>query len=68
MFNELKSTGLPIECGTGGRTKYNRMQQQLPKSHWIDAACVGALTLDKLRIDNVIPLNIKATGYGSRQM
>ena len=68
VLNELKSTGLSIECGTGGRTKYNRMLQGLPKSHWIDAACVGKSTLDKLRIVNVIPLNIKATGYGSRQM
>lgn len=68
VFHELKSTGFPIECGTGGRTKYNRIQQDLPKSHWIDAACVGAFTPGKLRIDNIIPLQIKATGYGSRQM
>jgi hypothetical protein len=34
LFEELKLTGLPIECGSGGLTKYHRSQQGLPKTHW----------------------------------
>ena len=45
LFNRLKPTGLPIEIGTGGLTKYNRTVQGLPKTHWLDAAdCVGKST------------------------
>ncbi len=36
LYERLKVTGLPVETGTGGRTKWN-----LPKTHWLDAACVG---------------------------
>ena len=35
--------GLPVET-TGGRTKYNRTRLGIAKSHWGDAACVGAST------------------------
>ena len=41
LFQQLKQTGLPIEVSTGGRTKYNRTRLGLPKTHWLDAACVG---------------------------
>ena len=68
LFERLKATGLPVETGTGGRTKFNRMTQGLDKTHWSDAACVGASTPPILLINRVHPLRIKATGYGSRQM
>jgi hypothetical protein len=68
VFETLKATGLPIECGTGGRTKYNRARQQLPKTHWIDAACVGESTPETLKVDFSHPLIISARGHGSRQM
>ncbi|WP_179828422.1 RNA-guided endonuclease IscB [Nocardiopsis aegyptia] len=32
---------LPTRVGTGGRTKWNRTLNQLPKSHTLDALCVG---------------------------
>jgi len=32
LFNSLKELGLPVETGTGGRTKYNRCRQNLPKT------------------------------------
>ncbi len=64
----LKVLGLPVECGTGGRTKYNRTCRELPKTHWIDAACAGASTPLVLHLEGVAPLLIKATGRGSRQM
>jgi 5-methylcytosine-specific restriction endonuclease McrA len=33
LFERLKATGLPIECGSGGLTKYNRSMRELEKSH-----------------------------------
>jgi 5-methylcytosine-specific restriction endonuclease McrA len=68
LFERLKELGLPIECGTGGRTKYNRTTRDLPKAHWIDAACVGKSTPESIETKNVTPLLIKATGNGTRQM
>ena len=68
LYERLKATGLPVEWGTGGRTKYNRVMQGLDKAHWIDAACVGKSTPDTLVIDRVKPLSIKAMGRGRRQM
>ncbi len=44
LFRRLEALGLPIECGSGGLTKYNRTMRELPKTHWIDAACVGKST------------------------
>ncbi|MGB0386207.1 MAG: RNA-guided endonuclease IscB [Ardenticatenaceae bacterium] len=63
----LKSFGLPITFHTGAQTKMNRIKQNYPKDHWIDAACVG-ITGQKVRIpNNFAPLYIKATGRGNRQ-
>ena len=66
--NKLKSFSLPIEFSTGGRTKYNRIQNNFPKDHWIDAACVGEEGEDVSISPHMQPLHIKATGRGSRQM
>jgi hypothetical protein len=68
LYQCLVSAGLPVEVGTGGRTKWNRTQRNLPKTHWLDAACIGASTPTPLIIDGVRPLQIKAMGHGSRQM
>ncbi len=68
LFERLKDNGLPVECGTGGLTKYNRISRQLPKAHWIDAACIGKSTPEHLVANHVVPLLIKATGRQSRQM
>jgi len=64
----LEALGLPIECGSGGLTKYNRTRRELPKTHWIDAACVGKSTPECIEIRGVVPLAITAYGHGSRQM
>jgi len=66
LFNDLKTTGLPVTTGSGGRTKFNRARLGLPKSHWIDAACVAEV--DTLKVLTSKTLLIKATGHGSRQM
>jgi len=44
LFNRLKALDLPIETGSGGLTKFNRTKRGLPKTHWVDAACVGCST------------------------
>ncbi len=66
LFETLKETGLPVHTGSGALTKYNRRRLELPKTHWLDAACVGEV--DKLTVDTLQPLLIKSCGWGSRQM
>jgi len=68
LFERLKGLGLPVECGSGGLTKFNRTMQGLPKTHWLDAACVGRSTPEIIKIKGIVPLCIKATGHGCRQM
>ena len=68
LYGRLKTTGLPVEVGSGGRTKYNRTMHELPKTHWIDAACVGVSGEQVVISDNMSPLLIKATGHGCRQV
>lgn len=68
VFHSLRDTGKPIEVGSGGLTKFNRNTRGLPKTHWLDAACVGRSTPESLGIVNVQPLQIHACGHGSRQM
>jgi 5-methylcytosine-specific restriction endonuclease McrA len=68
LFQRLEALSLPIECGSGGLTKYNRTTREFPKTHWLDAACVGKSTPDVLKTEDVVPLSIIAYGHGSRQM
>jgi len=68
LFRRLQALGLPIECGSGGQTKYNRSMRELPKTHWLDATCVGKSTPENLEATRVVPLAIRAYGHGSRQM
>jgi hypothetical protein len=68
LFHRLESLGLPIECGSGGLTKYNRSMRELPKTHWIDAACVGESTPEHIKVTGVQPLLITANGHGRRRM
>ena len=66
LFNSLKKTGLSVMTGTGGQTQFNRIQQGLKKTHWLDAALVG--NTPKLEILTNQPLLIKCTGHGNRQV
>lgn len=68
LYRALPQTNLPVETGTGGRTKFNRTRQNLPKTHWLDAAGVGASTPEHLAVLVRSPLTITATGHGTRQM
>ncbi|HEY4036429.1 MAG TPA: RNA-guided endonuclease IscB [Ktedonobacteraceae bacterium] len=68
LFEKLKALGLPIECGSGGLTKYNRAIRELSKTHWIDATCIGKSTPEQIEGTSVVPLLITAYGHGCRQM
>jgi 5-methylcytosine-specific restriction endonuclease McrA len=67
LYENLQKTGLPVEVGTGGRTKYNRTIRGLEKTHYWDAVCVGASTPEQLITSGVKPLLIAAKGHGTRQ-
>ncbi len=68
LYRRLQATGLPVEVGTGGRTKWNRTRRDMPKTHWLDAACVGASTPEQIQWQHIRPLRIIATGRHNRQM
>lgn len=63
--NALKATGLPVELSTGGRTKFNRHQLKIPKTHALDAACVGEVSA--VNGWQKPTLVVKCTGRGSYQ-
>lgn len=67
LFESLKAEGMSLEVGTAARTKYNRRQQNYPKAHWIDAACIGESGSDVWLLPDAQILMIKATGHGKRQ-
>jgi 5-methylcytosine-specific restriction endonuclease McrA len=61
----LRATGPPVETSSGGQTKWNRSRLGIPKTHALDAACVGAV--DEVVNWQVPVLSIKAMGRGSYQ-
>jgi len=63
LYQALEYTGLPVEVATGGRTKYNRSRLGVPKTHALDAACVG--DVEQLFGWKIPTLAIKANGRGS---
>ena len=64
LFGVLKNTGMSVETGSGGRTKWNRSRLGMIKTHALDAACVGVMR-DVLGT-NVPTLRVNCTGRGSR--
>jgi RRXRR protein/HNH endonuclease len=65
LFSALKQTGLAVKTGSGGRTKWNRSRLSIPKTHALDAACVGVV--ESIPQWQRPTLTIKATGRGSYQ-
>jgi hypothetical protein len=65
LFHKLKASGLPVETGSGGRTKFNRTRRGIPKTHALDAACVGVV--GGVRGPAQPTLTVQCTGHGSRQ-
>ncbi len=68
LYQQLQLTGLPLEAGSGGLTKWSRTKHGLPKAHWVDAANVGVSTPPALSIAHVLPWHIQAVGRQRRQM
>ena len=69
LQERLLAFGVPVETGSGGLTKWNRTQRNLPKTHWLDAACVGHSTPMRLcGWRNLVPLSITAERRQRRQM
>jgi 5-methylcytosine-specific restriction endonuclease McrA len=68
LYESLQATGLELETGSGGLTKLNRTTKNLPKKHWLDAACVGKSTPKNLKVKAESILVITARGHGCRQM
>ena len=62
LVRELEKLGLPIGTWSGGRTRWNRARFVLPKTHALDALCVG----DLARVDagRLKTLGITAMGRG----
>lgn len=59
----LEATGLPVTTFSGGQTKYNRIRFNIPKTHALDAVCVGPIgSVGKWKVPT---LTVKATGRGS---
>ena len=65
LFRRLRAMGLPVECGSGGRTKWNRSRLDIPKSHALDAACVG--DVETVSGWQIPVLKIDAKGRGQYQ-
>ena len=65
LYAALKETGLPVEVSTGGRTKFNRARLGIPKTHALDAVCVGDVAA--VRGWRVPTLGIQCAGRGSYQ-
>lgn len=66
LFAEASDFGIPVSGFSGGMTKFNRSRLGVPKTHALDAACVG----DFGRLgswENMPVLKIKAQGRGSYQ-
>ncbi len=68
LYDHLKKTGLLIECGTGARTKKQRIDRKLPKTHYYDACCVGASTTTNIIINQKYVSIWSAIGRGTRKM
>jgi len=63
LFRALLGTGLPVRTASGGVTKWNRTRLAVPKTHALDALCVG--TVDAILGWSLPTLVVKATGRGS---
>jgi 5-methylcytosine-specific restriction endonuclease McrA len=65
LAHALKTTDLPVALASGGRTKFNRCILGVPKTHALDAVCVGRV--DFIESWNRPTLTLKAMGRGSYQ-
>ena len=57
---------LPTRVGSGGRTKWNRVRNHLPKSHTLDALCVGKLDTVTESVHTVLVAGCAGRGIYAR--
>ncbi|GHO80962.1 hypothetical protein KSD_87330 [Ktedonobacter sp. SOSP1-85] len=62
LCDELRALGLPLTSWSGGRTRWNRARFSIPKTHALDALCVGELA--GVAVGGQNTLAITATGRG----
>jgi 5-methylcytosine-specific restriction endonuclease McrA len=68
LFRALSVTGKSVTVGTGGRTKWNRSRYALPKTHALDAVCVGVMDgISAVSGTQKPTLEVKCTGRGAYQ-
>jgi hypothetical protein len=65
LFQALEQSQLPVTTSSGGRTKWNRSRLGIPKTHALDALCVGLV--DAISQWMIPVLAIKAAGRGAYQ-
>lgn len=65
LVGALQARGYPVALASGGRTKWNRHQHVVPKTHALDALCVG----ETAGVSGwpVTRLDITCTGRGTYQ-
>jgi hypothetical protein len=64
ILRGLQALGFVVTCWSGGRTKWNRSRLGLPKTHALDALCVGEVA--KVSGAGRLVLQIQAIGRGVR--
>lgn len=57
---------LPVHIGSGGRTKWNRTRNNLPKTHTIDALCVGKVDAIAEAVTTVLVVGCAGRGTYTR--
>ncbi len=69
LVRELEKLGIPIGGWSGGRTRWNRARCDLPKTHALDALCVGELAgVDTGRLKTVTITAVGRGRYGRTNM
>lgn len=64
VYELLKEFNLPVECGSGGLTSYNRNKRNISKTHYYDACCIGKSTPEVLYFGTKVVHVITAVGRG----
>ena len=65
---EIIQTMLPCSIASGAQTKLNRTSALYPKTHWIDAACVGDSGATVQLNPRMLILHVRSIGQGHRQV
>jgi 5-methylcytosine-specific restriction endonuclease McrA len=64
----LSTLGLPVAFAAGAETAFNRISQNYPKAHVVDAACAGPTGRHVHIPRSIRPLRAEATGRGHRRV